>query len=383
MSVVLSDLGYLVSSYLTLGYLAPFREGAQASQVKLNLGALAGSQVEGTVQVSGAVANELRTGYFPHNYCPDGNAYLEQPYLTVAYLGPRLCVSGGSQVSLLHLQGVASQARPAIYNTNNLRILCDFPSRGNGNNWTASSTEPSTTDSFDILNVNTDIDEQVWRSATGVKTGILLDCDAGAGFTIFLDTLAFLNHNMTTSANVVLLGSNNPSHSPTGTTIPLIIHDRDFIYIAPELPNEGFRYWRLAIDDPTNIDYVSIGVIVFGEAVIFHNECFVDQVKKTPVNFVDSVFTEAFSNVRNDRGVRNKVRLDFKNLKYTGANFERLEGIFDFARTTLKCLWIPTPEFPYRFFTFAKLTRIPEETHNVKGEFHDFVDITIETDESL
>jgi len=262
--------------------------------------------------------------------------------------------------------------------------MCSFPSRGDGSNWVASSTEPSSTSSFDILNVNTDITEQIWRSQGGTKTGIQLDCDAGAGNTIFLDTLAFLNHNMTTSASVVMLGSDNAGHAPTGTTINLSMVENDFIYIAPDLPNAGYRYWRIAIDDLTNTDdHVSIGTIVFGSADIFHNECFVDKVKKTRVNFVDSVFTEAFSNVRNDRGIKNKVKLTFKNIAFSGGNWDKLVEVFEESRTILKCLWIPTPEYPYRFFTFAKLTKIPEETHNNKGELHDFVDFIIETDESL
>lgn len=384
MSVVINDLGYLTTPYLTLGYLAGYREGAQAASVTFATGSFIGSQVEGTVNVEGARGSELRTGNFAHNYCPDGNAYLAEPYLTVAYLGSRLCVAGASQVSIIRQEGLGSQVRPAIYNTDNLRVMCDFPSRGDGSNWVANSTEPSTTSSFDILNVNTDITEQIWRSASGVKTGLLLDCDAGPGNSIFLDTLAFLNHNMTTSASVVMFGSDNPGHAPTGVTIPLFMVEGDFIYIAPELPTAGYRYWRIAIDDITNFDdHISIGTIVFGESDIFHQECFVDTVKKTRVNYVDSVFTEAFSNVRNDRGIKNKVKLTFKNIRYYGGNWVKLLEVFEESRTILKCLWIPTPAFPYRFFTFAKLTKIPEETHNVKGEFHDFINFVIETDESL
>ena len=189
MSVVVNDLGYLSTPYATLAYLTGYREGAQAASVTFTTGNFIGSQVEGTVNVGNAEGAQLRTGNFAHNYCPDGNAYLAEPYLTVAYLGPRLCVSAASQVSIIHLDGQGAQVRPAIYNTNNLRVMCDFPSRGDGANWVASHTEPSTTSSFDIHNVNTDITEQIWRSDGGTKTGILLDCDAGAGNTIFLDTL--------------------------------------------------------------------------------------------------------------------------------------------------------------------------------------------------
>jgi len=384
MSVVINDLGYLSTPYLGLGYLAGYREGAQAASVTFATGSFIGAQVEGTINVETAKGVQVRTGNFAHNYCPDDNGYLTEPYLSVPYLGPRLCVSGGAQVSVIRQDAQGAQVRPAIYNTNNLRVMCDFPSRGDGSNWTASSTEPSTTSSFDILNVNTDTTEEKWRSASGTKTGILLDCEADTGVSIFLDTLAFMNHNMTTSASVVLFGSDNASHSPTGVTIPLTMVEDDFIYIAPDLPTTGYHYWRIAIDDLTNTDdHISIGTIVFGSSQIFHNECFIDQVKKTRVNYVDSVFTEAFSNVRNDRGIKNKVKLTFKNIKFNGGNWDKLVDVFEESRTILKCLWIPTPAFPYRFFTFAKLTKIPEETHNVKGEFHDFVDFVIETDESL
>jgi hypothetical protein len=380
----ISDIGFHDGPFHILPFLAAgYREGADGAQVKSNQGNFFGCQVLGTIVVDDAEGAQVYSSYIAHNLCPDGNGYHVDPYHTTAYLGPRICAAIAAQVQQIQLNGYGAQVRSAIYNTYNLRVLCDFPSRGDGNNWTANTTEPSTTDSFDVLNLNTDFTEQFWRSATGVKTGIQLDCDTGAGNVVFLDTAALLNHNITTSAIVSLFGSNNPTHSPTGVTIPLTITEDNFIYIADNLPTAGYRYWRIVIDDTTNpANFISIGTVVFGASVVFNNECFIDRVIKSPTNYADSVFTEAFSNVQNDRGIKNRVRLTFRNIAYNGGNWDRLEDVFNYARTVLKCLWVPTPRFPLRYFTFAKLTRIPEETHNVKSEQSDYVDFVIETDES-
>ena len=381
----IADIGFHDAPFHILPFLsAGYREGADGAQVKFDQGSFYGCQVLGTIVVTGAEGAQVYSHWVAHNLCPDGNGYHVDPYHTTAYLGPRICAAIAAQVQQIQLNGYGAQVRSAIYNTYNLRVLCDFPSRGDGNNWTANTTATSSTNSFSVLNLNTDTVEQRWQSASGVKTGIQLDCDTGAGTVVFLDTLGILNHNITTSAIVNLFGSNNPTHSPTGVTIPLTMTEDNFIYIADTLPTTGYRYWRIQIDDTTNAnDAISIGTVVFGSSLVFNNECFVDQVRKTPVNYADSVFTEAFSNVQNDRGIKNKVRLTFRNISYVGGNWNRLEDVFNYARTTLKCLWVPTPRFPLRYFTFAKLTRIPEETHNVKSEQSDYVDFVIETDESM
>jgi len=389
MALINTDLGYHVAPYHAFSYHGTLSQGGMGSQI-LSLGVvLGGSQVIGTVSALTFGGAQIKTGNLGHSLC-EGLGYHIQPYHSTPYHQARQCVGGAAQVRVLSLTGFGAQVRAAIYNTNNLRVLCDFASRGDGNNWTASSTEPSTTDSFSVLNVNTDITEQYWRSVTGVKTGIVLECDAGAGNTVFLDTLAFLNNNLTSSANIVLTGSANPAHAPSGDSFILTIDKTaaaqgDFVYIAPDLPSIGYRYWRINIDDGTNAGtFLQIGTIVFGESLIFNNECFVDRVRKIPKNFKDGVKTEAFTNINNDRGIKREVRLDFRNIKFDGGNFDRLvNNVFSEARTVLKCLWVPTPEFPLRFMTFAKLTQIPEESHNVKSETKDYVDFTIVTDESL
>ena len=85
----------------------------------------------------------------------------------------------------------------------------------------------------------------------------------------------------------------------------------------------------------------------------------------------------------NDRALKYAVGLEFRRLRYNRGNYNNIRGVFDTARTSLKCLWIPTPQYPQRFAVFGKLPSIPPEVHNVKGENMDFVDLSIEVDESI
>jgi hypothetical protein len=291
----------------------------------------------------------------------------------------------GVQFDAQILNSFALQFLATLYNTTNLRILCDFDSRGtSANNWTANSTAVG---DFNINNVNTDIVEQVWRST--VTTGVLLNSDTGVPQGTIIDTLAILNHNLTSSATVTLIGSNNPGHSPTGISIPLESRLNNIFYIAPTIVSTGFRYWRIAIDDGTNPDgFLQIGTIVYGTSQIFQGECFVDELEFTLKDFADTVNTEGFTNVSNSRTIKRSVRLDFRSLQSNERNFAILRDIFENIRTTLKCLWIPTPdavdqEVTAKFATFGKLPVIPSERHNSKGATNDYVSMTLEVDESL
>jgi hypothetical protein len=278
---------------------------------------------------------------------------------------------------------LALQFRVALYNTDNLRILTEFPSRGTGvgGNWTASSTAPG---DFTVVNLNTDIVEQKWRSQTGAVTGLLLTCDTGLPQGVFLDTFAILGHNITTSATVLLEGDDDPAFGSPGFSQSIMIERESAFWIAPTLPLAGYRYWRLSIDDPTNADnYVEIGTIVFGEAVIFAGECFKNPLRLSKKHFTDKVYTEGFTAVSNDRGIKRSVILTFESLQISGGNYANLTDIIETARTSLKCLWIPTPKYPSRYAVFGKLAQLPEEEHNDLGETQDYVSLTVEVDESL
>lgn len=286
-------------------------------------------------------------------------------------------------IQFLSLSGntLSFQYRVSLYNTNNLRILCDFPSRGIApNNWSATSTASG---DFDISNVNNDIVENVWRSNSGAISGISLICDTGLPQGVYLDTLALLNHNLTTSAEVQLLGSNDAGFATIGVTISFTMTIRNYIYIASELPTTGFRYWKIVINDNTNPDgYLQIGTIIFGESTIFQGECFANPISYKKTHYSDQVITEGFTSVNNDRGIKSKIGLSFEKLNFSGGNYNSLVNIFETARTNLKCLWVPTPQYPTRYSVFGKLTELPQETHNDMGINADYVDLNLEVDEA-
>jgi len=306
----------------------------------------------------------------------------------------------GMQAQIVAITTLGMQVLIALYNTNRLRMLCDFPSRGLstatgtnawgnpagvGKNWRSNSTAAG---DFSALNLNTDIVEEAFRSAS--TSGINLDCDTERPQGVFLDTLGILEHNISSSATINLLGSNDPTFSSISVTIPLAARqdDPNIYYIAPTLPNSGYRYWRLSIVDPTNSDgFIQVGTIVFGAASLFVGECFVDDVEFQLKDYTDSVQTEGYTNVNNSRAQKKVLRLDFRSLAYQKSNFRLMRRMFREERTVLKCLWIPTPdpineEYSARFAMFSKMVQIPVERHNHKGGEADYVTFTLELDES-
>lgn len=295
--------------------------------------------------------------------------------------------SFGVQYQVITQLGFGVQFLSTIYNTIYLRILHNFKSRGLSNtNWSASS---QATGDFSINNVDTDVEEQVYRSATGVKSGLKLTCDIGSGQICYMDTLAIRNHNMTVGANIVMLMSNDPLFITGVESINIQSRKLNTYYIAPSLPIAGFRYFRLQIDDPSNSnDYIEIGNILFGAADIIQGENFTDEVDFEMVDFSDTINTEGFTNVSNSRALKRKLTLQFESLDYEKRNYEILRNVFQTYRTTHKCLWIPTPnvvdqDITDRLAMFAKLTQVPKERHNNKGPGADYVTFTVDLDESL
>ena len=288
----------------------------------------------------------------------------------------------GIQANLVRVFNIGIQGRYVLYNTTRVRILRDFPSRGTtGNNWTATSQAVG---DFSPLNLNTDIVEQVWRTALGTSTAILT-CDTQVNQGVFVDTIGILGHNFTLGATIIIEASNDSGFSPVGQSISIKNEIGNTYYIEPELPQVSYRYWRFIMQDTGNPDYfLRIGSIVFGSSVIFSTtECFVDTVKFKLTQYADGVQTEGFTNVRNDRGRKKTVTLDFRNLSFSGPNFSRLRDLFESGGTILKCLWIPTPQYPSRFAVFGKLRELPEEEHNDRGENADYVSLQVSVDESL
>jgi hypothetical protein len=356
------EMGYLASSYLTRPYLAPFLAGHLKTQVQFKTS----HEKPVHTQVDIQVADVPRFGKIQR----EGKITKKKRV--------------GVQINRVAIKATGIQSTISLYNIDNLRILYDFSSRGYGanagTNWTASSTMAG---DFSVNNLNTDIVEQSWRS-NGLKSGVTLSCDTGITQGVFMDTFAMLAHNLTTSASVVLQGSMYADFQETGFNEVLTSKRNNIYWIAPSLPLSAYRYWRIAINDPSNTAaFLQIGAVLFGKSLIFQGDNFIDEVSRATKHFADKVETEGFTNVTVDRALKFSVGLEFRNLVYEKQNYNRIKDVFDTCRTGLKALWIPTPKFPDRFAVFGKLTAIPAEKHNVMGDSMDFVNFSVEVDESL
>ena len=293
----------------------------------------------------------------------------------------------GLQLLMVRAVRVNASVTMVIYNTTQLRMMKTFASRGTpalaGTNWT--SDPVAATGDFSPNNLNTDVIEQCWRSQDGDVALVSLICDTGLPQGAFVDTVAILGHNLTKSATVTMQGSAFADFSTVGFNAALTAEENNMYYIAPDLPTAGYRYWRFLIEDPTNPDgYLKIGTLIFGAAEIFSVlESFTNPIVQGHKHFKDVVETEGFTNVSNDRALRKYLRLSFEKLLATNGNYAKLEEIFLYARTGLKVLYIPTPEYPSKFAIFGKLTTMPETSHISHGEVEEYVDLSLDIDESL
>jgi hypothetical protein len=421
MTSVFREYGYLERPYMTDAYMAGSIEAGDGWQVSL---LVAGGSKKNGWQTTRTIASTKKTGWQVKGVIASTKArgwqVLRQIVAHKEYRGwqtKRTIASNKKvawqtqrvihhvvptawQILTIHTAAYGWQVRSSLYNAKKLRILYQFSSRGattsdgvttnawgelvgTGLNWVASTTAASATDSFNVSNLNTDIVEQRWQGATAQLTNVRLDCDTEISQGILLDTFAMLETNFSASASVQLLGSNTDDFSVIDQTIVLDNDgDGNFVYVAEDQPHTFSRYWRILIDDASNSDhYLRAGAVVFGSAMIL-TEDFVDQVGLEPQNFTDEVFTEGFTNVQNDRGLKNLLHLSFRNLRYDKGNYQALKSFFNYARTVLKALWIPTPEYPKRYMLFGKMRRMPAETHNVKGVRGDLVTFNVDIDES-
>lgn len=287
----------------------------------------------------------------------------------------------GFQVNRIQFKAILYQINRIIYNTKRLRVLLDFASRGTtGTNWTATSTAAG---DFSVNNLNTDIVEQCWRS--GDSKIVSLTCDTQVSQGVFVDTIAILGHNLTRSATIEVQASNSPLFSSYPLNFFIETNRTANVYwVAPTAPTVSYRYWRFAIRDQTNTNpNLQIGSIVFGSSILMVANDITDSVRRSTKHFSDKVQTEGFTNVSNDRAIKYGLGVEFRSIAYDGTDYTNLRRIFDTARTSLKCLWIPTPEYAERFAVFGKLAAIPEEQHNALGPTADYVSFNVDVDESL
>jgi len=292
----------------------------------------------------------------------------------------------GQQVNRVKANKVGFQSTMVIYNITQLRILCDFVSRGVpskfGNTW--ASLQPIRTGDFSPNNLNTDTLEE--RTETDGITALWeLRNDNGILQGAFIDTVAILDHNFTSSARVTFQGTNDPTFGTINQSIVMVTEKENMYYIAPTLPTVPSRYTRFLIEDLNNPDgYLRIGVIVFGASNIFTlRERFVNPVTYGRKHFKDTIETEGYSNVSNDRAIRKFLTLDFEQLNYAGGNYRLLEDYFSDAKTDLKCLIIPRPTRPSSLAVFSKLMELPSESHYAISDENHYVSLTLNWDESL
>lgn len=297
----------------------------------------------------------------------------------IDYLGPN-----GMQIVAFTAYSLGAQIRFILYNTNRPRILAEFPSRGtSGINWTASSTEAG---DFSANNLNNDIVDFYWRTATGVVSGITVACDTEIVQGVAPDTLAILEHNFSKAATVLFQGSNTADFSVIGLSVAMTAQVRNTFWVSPSLPLNQYRYWRLNISDNTNPDgYIKIGTVVFGAAIIFQGECAEQHVRTKKTHFKVENATEGHTSVTQDLALRKGLTINFPQLdaQHRG-NYDALQELFEFARTSLKCLWMvdPRPLYIEKFSVFAKMTQMPDEDHNVITSDEFRVDLTVDVDEA-
>ena len=293
----------------------------------------------------------------------------------------------GLQVQLLKRATLPLQVLFKFYNDFALRILYDFGNRGlTGETWTNADTETG----YDVNDLNNDIVENIWRTEDDINsTALYLDSEYPQG--ILVDTLCILNHNLTQNATITWESSPNPSFLVEVETIELEITPNNIYWIAPTLPNYQHRYHRFFINDSGKVlstDYISIGTILMGNSFVMHNEDIVDRITFGHKEFADKVETEGYDNITNSRALKRNIIVDFMSINYTGPNYSVLNNIFTTYRTSLKTMWIPTPSstdqtLTDRFAVFGKMASMPSQTHNYKGPNEQYIDFTVEVDESL
>lgn len=393
-----------------------------------------GMQVSGIVAGSSKLTGmQVRADTLRHAWCDEGG-YLVQPYLSDPYLVLKICAemgmqakmivktqesfgqqaqmivaatkrSGmqaqmvvkadrhyGMQAQMLQSLRTSQQATFIIYNRTQMRILQNFTSRGTaallGNNWTSNSTA-----SGDFLprNLNTDVEEEVFRAAT--NTGLELVCDTGVVQGVTIDTIAIRNHNLTRDATVQVQGATSGSFSPIAITFDMVTETMHMYYIAPTFPtgtaNQN-RYWKFLISDPTNPDPIQIGAILFGNSqIVSVADDWLNPLQQGKKHFKDAMQTEGFTAASNDRALKKWLKLRFSEMERVNGNFRMLEAYADYCRTSLKALIIPAPIYPSRYAVFAKLVQMPEYSHNNVSDIDDpdgraeYIEFGLDWDESL
>lgn len=279
-----------------------------------------------------------------------------------------------------------------FYNTKNLRILWEIGSDGldETNNYTASS-EKSTDKS--IENIKNDIIEKYWESTSNINQWIQFD--AGTNKTIYIDTLALLGHNLTSSAQLTLkgygLGSDSTisdwSNIPVYATISMGSNPNDdrVIWVNPSQPTNRYRHWRLEISDGSNSSStLRIGRLMAGTSLCFNGENLLGTLRYGKNNYKDEIKLNGFSSVFNNRALKRKLSINLNELNIQAySNTNQLNKYIDYCRDSLKALVIVDPQNPYKYSVFAKLSSMPEQEINYVDAQNEYATISLNYDEGI
>lgn len=287
---------------------------------------------------------------------------------------------------------VGIQVRLVAYNITQLRILWEIKSDGvTATNFTASSEVSA---DKGVVNVKSDIIEKYWQS-TG-DSSEWVQWDTGSGRVISLDTFALIAHNLTSSAVVRLKGYGDSSSSAPGdwsvvdTYVTFTLSDdpdeENLIWVAPTLPASSFRHWRLEIEDSTNPDgFIRIGRLAAGSSLIFNGENCLDDITVVEENYKDEMQLNGFSRIANNRALKKRLILNFRNLdSVSQTNYRLLRRYLRYCRDTLKALIIVDPqteESKYKFTAFAKLKQMPQQRHKYLDAESSYTSFELEYDE--
>lgn len=327
--------------------------------------------------------------------------YCRTPYGLYPYASPLALDKLGLESYQIgkYIDRLGLQVTHARYNTGLFRVLWRPASDGKEYQNFTSSTNASVDKS--VINLKNDIVEKYWQTAIDVPGGYpsaklnqWFQFDVGAGLTSLIDTLALIGTNLTTSAIVKVKGYGSGSSSapsnwntvPNLITVPMPIDplEKNVIYIAPTQPTQAFRHYRVTISDSTNTDgYIRIGRFLAGSSLIFTTENCLDSVTYKKENYKDEFAINGYTSIANNRALKKSMSVTFKDLnRLQYANYRRLMEYIADCRDTLKALVIIDPNEPYQFGVFAKLSEMPEETHNYVSNDTSSVSLTLNYNEA-
>jgi hypothetical protein len=292
------------------------------------------------------------------------------------------------QFQIAQSNQIRHQWRISVYNTTNLRILWEFAS--DGRTYANISASSEAAGDFQAVNMKSDIVEQVWK-ATG-QTSEWFQVDCGEGYARLFDTIALINHNLTTSAVVRVKGYGGSYDLPPSNwaSVPVFATlempegggEENLYWIAPSVPTESFRYYRVEIEDPTNPNPIQIGRFVGGAALVFQQENFSARFQYAERNFKDEQSINGFTTISNNRALKKLLKITLPSIDAIGKqNFSGLRRYTRYSRDTLKALVIPDPTMPYMYSVFAKLREVPSYDMNYLDGQTQYADIVLEFDE--